>query len=198
LLLVFAVMAGALSLVALAYVQQSDKVEELESQNERILTEHKTIGKAFAKQSQRLVEQSRKLETALRSSYGQGFVAGQVSLRLPAALRPLARQAASGMAVPRRVPARLAEPRLNMGLDGYSIRWRNLALFASRSDAMSVWTRQALAGPVQTTRLGDYQVKRLIGPGGVIYAWPHRGSTYAVIAVPSLEGLARSLIASMR
>lgn len=197
-LLVVAVMAGALSVVALAYVQQSDKVEALESENDRILTEHKTIGQAFAQQTKRLAQQSKKLDKALRSSFGQGYLAGQAALRMPAVLRPLARQSASGMAVPRDIPSQLGptRPRLTAGVDGYSIRWRDVALFASRSDALSVWTRQALAGPVRTMRIGRYRVRRLIGPSGVIYAWPHNGSTYAVIALPRLEGPARSLIAA--
>jgi hypothetical protein len=199
-LLAFAVMAGALSLIAFAYVQQSDEVDALEAQNEAILGEHEVIGKAFAQHAKKLARQSKRLESALRSSYGQGFLAGQQAAQLPRALRPLARQAASGMSVPRRVPSALdpGSPRIRAGADGYAIRWRALALFASRIDPLSVWTRQALTGRVETQRIGRLRIRRLIGPNGVIYAWRENASTYAVIAVPRLETTGRKLIASMR
>jgi hypothetical protein len=197
-LLAFAVMAGALSLIAFAYVDQSDKVDALEEQNQAILGEHDVIGKAFAEQAEKLERQSKRLESALRSSYGQGFLAGQQAARLPRALRSLGRHAASGMAVPRRVPSVLepGSPRIRTGADGYEIRWRGLAVFASRNDPLSVWTRQALAG-AETQKIGRHRVRRLIGPNGVIYAWREGGSTYGVIAIAQLESAGRALIASM-
>jgi len=193
-------MAGALSLIAFAYVDQSDKVDALEEQNQTILGEHDVIGKAFAQQAEKLERQSKRLESALRSSYGQGFLAGQQAARLPRALRSLGRHAASGMAVPRRVPSALepGSPRIRTGTDGYEIRWRGLAVFASRSDPLSVWTRQALAGPAETQKIGRHRVRRLIGPNGVIYAWREGGSTYGMIAIPRLESAGRALVASMR
>jgi hypothetical protein len=199
-LVVFAILTGALSLLALAYVQQSDRVEALETQNDEILTDHHVIGKAFAKQTRRLAQQSKRLDEALRSSYGQGFRAGQEVTRLPRALRGLARHAASGQAVPRRLPTALgaAPPRINANVDGYALRWQGLALFASRSDSLSVWTRQALDGQVRRATLGGRRVNRLVGPSGVIYAWRTGGSTYALIAVPPLEPAGRVLVASMK
>ena len=192
-------MAGALSLIAYAYVQQSDEVDALEAQNEAILGEHDVIGKAFAKHAKRLARQSKRLESALRSSYGQGFLAGQQAARLPRSLRRLASQAASGMSVPRRIPSALdrSRPRIRTSADGYAVRWRGLALFASRSDPLSVWTRQAIAGGAETTRIGRHRVRRLVGPNGVIYAWREAGSTYGVIAVPRLEQAGKRLVASM-
>jgi hypothetical protein len=193
-------MAGTLSLIAFAYVQQSDEVDALQAQNDAILGEHKTIGKSFAQQQRKLASQSKRLESALRSSYGQGFLAGQEAARLPRALRSLARHAASGMSVPRRIPRSLSpkSPRIRAGVDGYEIRWSGLALFASRSDPLSVWTRQALGGPNLRQTLGGHRVRRLIGPNGVIYAWREHGSTYGLIAVPRLEGLGQSLITATR
>jgi hypothetical protein len=198
-LLVFALMSGALALIAVAYVQQSDEVDALEEQNEAILGEHDVIGKAFAQHAEKLARTSKRLESALRESYGQGFLAGQQAAQLPRALRPLARHAALGLSVPRRVPTAVADakPQIRTGVDGYDVRWRGLALFASRSDPLSIWTRQALAGSVATQRIGTHRVRRLIGPNGVIYAWSKGGSTYGVIAVPRLESAGRQLVTSM-
>jgi hypothetical protein len=199
-LLVLALMAGTLSLIAVAYVQQSDKVEELETQNEKILNDHHLIGKAFAEQTKKLARQSTKLDAALRSSYGQGFHAGQEALRLPRALRTLARHAASGFAVPRLIPSELTEanPRVRAEIDGYAIRWGGLALFASRTDPLSVWTRQALGGRAQPLVLGPHRVHRLTGPSGVIYAWREDDTTYALIALPRLEAVGKTLVNSMK
>src|SRR5215207_9005301 len=86
-LLAFAVMAGTLSLIAFAYIQQLDKVEALETQNEKILDDHHAIGNAFAQQTKKLARQSRKLEAVVRSSYGQGFLAGREAAQLPRAMR---------------------------------------------------------------------------------------------------------------
>jgi hypothetical protein len=199
-LLALAVMAGTLSLIAFAYIQQSDEVEALQAENEAILDEHDVIGKAFAQQQKKLETQARRLESALRASYGQGFLAGREATRLPRALRPLARHASSGMAVPRRIPPALSRqaPRIRAEVDGYEIRWTGLALFASRSDPLSVWTRQALEGPTRRLTLGGHRVRRLIGPNGVIYAWREEGSTYGLIAVARLETLGRALVSSTR
>jgi len=194
-----ALMLGVLALFGLAYVQQADRVDELESQNESILNDHHAIGAKFAEQTKKFSAESRQLEAAIRSSYGQGFLAGQESVRLPVELRTLARYAAAGVLVPRRTPAAVADtrPRVEKELDGYMIRWRRLALFASRSEPLSDWTRQALGGLRRVT-LGPHRVQRLTGPNGVIYAWRKRGVTYAVIALPTLEPSARQLVASTR
>lgn len=198
LLLAFAIMAGTLSLIAFAYIEQLDKVEALETQNEKILGDHDAIGEAFAQQTKKLARQSRKLEAVVRSSYGQGYLAGREASQLPRAMRPLARHAATGLLVPRRLPSALGSaPRIKADVDGYAIRWRGLALFASRTDPLSVWTRQALAG-VEKLTLGGRRVRRLTGPSGVIYAWRENDVTYALIAVPRLEPVSRTLIPSMK
>jgi cell division protein FtsB len=198
-LLAFAIMAGTLSLIAFAYIEQLDKVEALETQNEKILDDHHAIGNAFAQQTKKLARQSRKLEAVVRSSYGQGYLAGRQASQLPRALRSLARHAATGLLVPRRLPSALgsAPQRLKADVDGYAIRWGGLALFASRTDPLSVWTRQALGG-VQPLTLGGHRVRRLTGPSGVIYAWRENDVTYALIALPRLEPVGRTLIGSMK
>ena len=199
-LLALAIMAGTLSLIAFAYIEQSDKVEALETQNRNILDDHHAIGNAFAEQTKKLARQSRKLDAVVRSSYGQGYLAGREAAQLPPAIRPLARHAAAGMAVPRRLPSALgsAPPRIKADVDGYAIRWRGVALFASRTDPLSVWTRQALSGGAQPRTLGTHRVRRLIGPSGVIYAWREDDATYALIALPRLEPVGRTLVGSMR
>jgi hypothetical protein len=190
---------GALATLGAAYALQADKVDDLEAQNQRIFADHKAIGNAFTQQSLKLAETSRRLDQAVRKSFDQGFVAGQQALSIPRPLRALARQAASGILVPRKLPAALeaGDPSLEADLAGYTLRWRRLAVFASKLDPLRIWTRQALGG-VQTLELGRHRVRRLLGPSGVIYAWRERGTTYAVLASPKLDGTARSIITSMR
>ena len=153
-----------------------------------------------AKQSEKFAAQSRRLQEALRAAYAKGFFRGQRVSSMPAALHPLGRFASAGMLVPTGMPPGLEpnRPRIDTDVGGYTLRWRGLALFASTVDPMSVWTRQALGSTPQPTRLGSHRVRRLTGPSGVIYAWPERGATYAVLTLPRFEGAARVLIASMR
>ena len=102
------------------------------------------------------------------------------------------------MAVPRRLPSGLeSAPRIKGDVDGYAVRWPGLALFASRTDPLSVWTRQALGG-TQSRTLGRHRVRRLVGPSGVIYAWRKDDATYALIALPRLEPVGETLISSMK
>ncbi len=196
----FAVMVGVLALLAFAYAQQSDQVDAVKSENKEILSQHAAIGATFAKQSEKFAAQSRRLQEALRAAYAKGFFRGQRVSSMPPALRPLGRFASAGMLVPIRMPPGLepTRPRIDTDVGGYTLRWRGLALFASTVDPMSVWTRQALGSTPQPTLLGSHRVRRLTGPSGVIYAWPERGATYAVLMLPKFERAARVLIASMR
>jgi hypothetical protein len=197
-LFALAVMLGVLAIFGVAYAQQANRVDELEDQNESILGDHHAIGEAFAKQSKRFEAESKELEAAIRSSYGQGFAAGQEAARLPRELRSLARYAAAGVLVPRRIPSGVgSRARVQRDLASYSVRWGRLALFASRTEPFSNWTRQALGG-VRRQQVGRYRVQRMTGPTGVIYAWRSNGATYAVIVLPAYESAARSLIASMQ
>jgi hypothetical protein len=197
LLAAFALMLGVLAMFGVAYAMQSHEVDDLKAQNARILDDHHAIAKQFGEQTKRLEQESRRLESAIRSSYGRGFLVGQQSLRLPTELRSLAEYAAARILVPRRLPVGAGRARIERSLEGYAVRWRGLALFASRTEPLSDWTRQALGG-VSRVEIGAHDVRRLVGPSGVTYAWRQRGSTYAVIAVPTRERAARALIASMR
>ena len=196
----FAVMLGVVGLLAFAYAQQSEQVDAVETENQEILSQHKALGATFAKQSEKFAEQSRRLQEALRATYAKGFVAGQRVSSMPRALRPLARYVSAGMLVPTRLPPGLEpdRPRIDADVGGYTLRWRGLALFASTVDPMSVWTRQALGATARPATLGSRRVRRLTGPTGVIYAWPERGATYAILTLPKFEGAARTLVASMR
>ena len=198
-LVALAVMIGALAVLGVAYARQSDQVEELEAQNDSILDDHEAIGAQFAEQSERFAEQSRKLKATIRSAYGQGFLAGKAAGRLPVELRLLGRYAAAGILVPRRIPEGIgaSRPRVVRDLESYTIRWRGLALFASRTEPLSHWTRQALAG-MRRLRVGPYRVQRVTGASGVIYAWRFGGATYAVIALPTYERAARALIVATK
>jgi nitrogen fixation-related uncharacterized protein len=196
---VFAILVGALGVLGAAFALQAEKVDDLETQNQRILSDHKTIGAAFTKQTLKLAQTSRKLDMAVRRSFDQGFVAGQQALSIPPALRVLARLAAIGILVPRQISPALepTRPSIEADVTGYTVRWRQLAIFASKLDPLRVWTRQSLGG-VERLRLGKHRVSRLLGPSGVIYAWREQGTTYAVISSPRLDAVARYLIASMR
>jgi nitrogen fixation-related uncharacterized protein len=200
LIAVFAVMVGVVALLALAYARQSEQVDDLEAQNGQILSQHKAIGATFAKQSEKFEQQSKKLESALRTAYDKGFVAGKRASSLPKALRPLARYAALGLLVPTRLPSDLAakHPHITGDFAGYTLRWRGVTIFASRVDPLRIWTRQALGATPRSVTLGSHHVRRLIGPGGVIYAWREKGTTYGVLTLPGMEAAARLLIASMR
>ena len=196
----FGVMLGVLGLLAFAYARQSEQVDAVETENQEILSQHEAIGATFAKQSEKFAEQSRTLQEALRAAYAKGFFAGQRVSSMPRALRPLARYASAGMLVPTRVPPGLEpdRPRIDADVGGYTLRWRGLALFASTVDPISVWTRQALGATARPTTLGSHRVTRLTGPTGIIYAWPERGATYAILTLPKFERAARTLVSSMR
>ena len=193
-----AVLLAVLVLLVVAYANQSERVDDLQAQNETILADHHTIGKQFAKQSKRFTSEARKLEKAVQSAYGRGFRAGRETANLPPSLRTLGGHGAAGFLVPRSIPSSSGgDPRVQRNLDGYIVRWPRLALFASRLEPLTNWTRQAL-GERRRFRLGSHRVERLLGPSGVIYAWRESGVTYAVIATSTQELEARSLITSMR
>jgi hypothetical protein len=103
-----------------------------------------------------------------------------------------------GFLIPRRVPERgEAKPTIRREVDGYIVRWRRLAVFASRLEPLSNWTRQSL-GELRSEKIGPHRVSHLIGPAGVIYAWRKGAVTYAVIAAPAEDSLARAMISSMQ
>jgi nitrogen fixation-related uncharacterized protein len=193
-----AVLLTVLGLLVVAYANQSERVDDLQAQNEAILDDHHAIGQQFSKQSKRFTKESRKLEKAVQSAYGRGFRAGRETASLPPSLRSLGGHGAAGFLVPRSVPSAAgSDPRVQRNLDGYIVRWPHLALFASRLEPLTNWTRQAL-GERRSLRLGPHTVQRLLGPSGVIYAWRESGVTYAAIATPAQDLEARTLIASMR
>jgi nitrogen fixation-related uncharacterized protein len=199
LLAALAVTIGVVALLGVAYAQQSEQVEALEEENDRILADHESIGAKFSEQTKRFQSQAARLEDAIRSSYGQGFAAGRRASSLPRPLRSLAGHAAAGMLVPARLPAGVQpdRPRVVSSPGGYTVRWRGLMLFASRVDPLSVWTRQAIAG-MRQVRIGAQRVTRVVGPNGVVHAWRANDVTYAVLALPRLERVGRSLVAAMR
>ena len=196
--LAVALLLALLVLLAVAYARQSERVEDLEAQNASILDDHHAIGELFAKQSERFDEEARRLESAVQSAYGSGFRAGREAASLPAGLRPLGGHAAGGFLVPRNVPeAAGGGARVEKGLNGYTVRWRRVGVFANRLEPLTNWTRQAL-GQRSRIQVGPYRVHRVLGPSGVIYAWRKDGVTYAAIAVPTLEPVLRSIVGSMR
>jgi hypothetical protein len=193
-----ALLLAILVLLAVAYVRQSERVDDLQAQNESILDDHHAIGQQFAEQSTRFTKEARKLEETVQSAYARGFRAGRETASLPLSLRSLGGHAEAGLLIPRRIPGGTGgDPRVQRNLDGYIVRWPRLALFASRLEPLSNWTRQAL-GERRRLRLGPHRVERLLSPSGVVYAWRESDITYAVIATPTQEPAARTLITSMR
>jgi nitrogen fixation-related uncharacterized protein len=189
---------AVLVILALAYARQSERVDDLQVQNERILDDHHSIGQQFADQSTRFTKEARKIEATIQSAYSRGFRAGRETASLPKAVRPLGGHAAAGFLVPRRIPDGTgSDPQVRRNVDGYIVRWPRIALFASRLEPLSNWTRQAL-GERRRLRIGSRRVERLLGPSGVIYAWRESGATYAVIATRAQESTAGTLITSMR
>ena len=198
LVLAVGLVVSVISILAVEYTKQSERVDDLEAQNARILGDHGVIGDQFAEQSKRFEQEARKLERAMRSAYARGYRAGRETASLPPSLRSLGRVAAAGLLVPRRVPANgERELAIRHEVDGYALRWRRLAVFASRLEPLSNWTRQSLGKP-RSEKIGPHRVSRLIGPAGVIYAWRNGAVTYAVIAAPTEDSLARAMISSMR
>jgi nitrogen fixation-related uncharacterized protein len=189
---------AVISILAVEYARQSERVDDLEAQNEGILSDHGAIGDQFAEQSKRFEQEARKLERSVRSAYARGYRAGRETASLPPSLRSLGGLAAVGFLVPRRVPAN-GERGLTIRreVDGYTVRWQRLAVFASRLEPLNNWTRQSL-GELRKEKIGPHLVSRLIGPSGVIYAWRKGAVTYAVIAAPAEDSLARAMISSMR
>jgi hypothetical protein len=192
------IVVAVISILAIEYARQSERVDDLEAQNEGILSDHGAIGHQFAEQSKRFDQEARKLERAVRSAYARGYRAGRETASLPPSLRSLGGLAAAGVLVPRRVPAK-GESGLTIRqeVDGYTVRWRRLAVFASRLEPLSNWTRQSL-GELRREKIGPHRVSRLVGPAGVIYAWRKGGVTYAVIAAPAEDAVGRAIISSMR
>jgi hypothetical protein len=191
-------LVAVLVLLAVAYARQSERVDDLQAQNEGILDDHHAIGQQFTKQSTRFRKEAQKLEEAVQSAYSRGFRAGRETASLPPSIRSLGEHAAAGFLVPRRIPGGAgSDLRVQRNLDGYIVRWPGFALFASRLEPLSNWARQAL-GERRRLRVGSHRVERLLGPSGVIYAWRESGVTYAVIATPTQESTAGTLIRSMR
>jgi len=199
LVLAVGLVVAVISILAVEYARQAERVDEVEAQNADILSDHGAIGNQFAEQSKRFEQEARKLERAVRSAYARGYRAGRETASLPPSLRSLGGLAAAGLLVPRRVPAATGERGLTIRqeVDGYTVRWRRLAVFASRLEPLNNWTRQSL-GELRREKLGPHRVSRVIGPAGVIYAWRKGAVTYAVIAAPAEDSAARAMIASMR
>ncbi len=197
--LALAIMAGTLSLIAFAYIEQSDKVEALETQNREILDDHHAIGKAFTEQTKKLASQIAKASRPWfvpRTGRAMQRVGKRLSCRgrsgRSLATRPRGWRSRAGFR-PLSVRRHASRPTWT----ATRVRWPGLALFASRTDPLSVWTRQALGG-TQSRTLGPHRVRRLVGPSGVIYAWRKDDATYALIALPRLEPVGETLVSSMK
>ena len=134
--------------------------------------------------------------------YARGFAAGKRARELPAQFAALEPFLQRGFLVPGVLPEPLASERVTVSprRNGYSVRWSRHALFASATDPLSIWTRQAWPGYRSVRTIDGRTVERFVGPAGVTYAWRERGHTYAVLSYPQPyeEGLARRIVMSLQ
>ena len=191
----FAMMAlgliSATVVTYLAYERDSDRVEQVAAENRSIAEEHAVLGAKFA-------EQTRKLNAALAAA--RRAANPPRALLVPPKLRALEPYARNGFLVPRAIPAPLAREAVAVRGEpgGYTLRWREIALFASARDPLTIWTRQAWPGTLRKLTAFGRTIHRLIGPSGVVYAWRARGRTYAIVAREPADDLALALVGVMR
>jgi hypothetical protein len=183
-----------------AYDRQASKVEDLEVANTKVQMEHVAIGGLIKKRD---TQHARDLDRAMaqaEAEYTRGFRAGKRTRKVPRQLRALEAYAATGLRVPRSLPAQLVRGwRLRKRKDGYALRWAEVSVFASSKEPLQVWTRQGWPGYTKRVKVGSRSVYRALGPYGVMFAWRERGDTYAVLSYPQKrwEQVARRLITSM-
>jgi hypothetical protein len=175
-----------------AYNRQTKQVDKLRTEYEQIKHDHMVIGEHF-------VEQTSKLNTAMKAmdgAYQRGFSSGRKSSTLPSPFDVLWPSVRAGYIVPLSVPSQLRgrHPAVSQTADGYTVRWRGLALFASDSDTVSDWTSKAWPGTARDVRAGTRSVIRMVGPYGTVYAWREANKTYAVVAMPRSDALAVPLV----
>ena len=196
LVLLVAALAAAATVAYFAYDRQSNRVEQLQSRDAKIERDHVAIGAKFAEQSAELEE----AVTAVSTAYGRGFRAGRKAQRLPRAFARLWLSVQRGYRVPMGIPAGLRGGLLavRQSKNGYTVRWRGVALFASRRTRLSDWTAQAWPGSRRNVRVGRRTVRRLVGPFGVVYAWREQDKTYAVAALPRRERQVPRLIRTLK
>jgi hypothetical protein len=182
-----------------AYDRQANKVEDLEVTNEKIQMEHLAIGGLIQKQQKIFTKQMSRARSNAARQFTRGFQAGKRADNLPRALRPLERYVSRGLRVPRTIPGNLSTARIGTRKDGYTLRWTQVSVFASKTEPLAVWTRQGWPGYKKRVWVGARRVFRIIGPYGVMFAWREQGDTYAVLAYPQKrwEETARRLIRSM-
>jgi hypothetical protein len=174
-----------------AYTRQSDRVEKVQAENAKLEHDHHMIGAKFAEQSARL----NAALAAMNRAYRRGFKKGRRASTLPAPFRKLAPSVQQGYVVPVSVPKELKKaPGVRRTAHGYTIRWPTLALFASDRESLTEWTAKAWPNTARTEKIGPRKVLRMVGPYGTVYAWRERDKTYAVLAMPSADGLVRPLV----
>ena len=205
-------LAAAIVVTYVAYDRQSDRVAELEARVMAAQRGTPELRRALAAARgerntlhRRLTAQSGELARArdrAARAYERGFAAGKRARDLPAQFAALERFARRGFLVPGELPEPLASERVTTALrsNGYSVRWSRHALFASATDPLSVWTRQAWPGYRSTRTIDSRTVHRFVGPAGITYAWREGGRTYAVLSYPQAyeERLAQRIVTSLR
>lgn len=167
---------------------QSQRVENLEQTDKRILSEHGAIGEQFA-------EQTSDLRGVLR-------VLRPASARLPPRRSSLMRFEQRGFLVPKIFPRGLALRRANITphRDGYGIAWpRSVSLFASttRGQPLQLLIAQAGSANRRTITVGRRRVVE-VRRSPLLFAWTTRGRRYTVLAPPRLRQAAVALVMAMR
>jgi hypothetical protein len=148
------------------------------------------------------------IEATLTDDRGRSSSAsvGYTLVDLPLSLARLAPFVKEGYLAPRTIPSdALGTPNVAPFADGYQLGWAGpLKIYASRARPTSFWLRGIPRGEVQTVNVGKRQLIRITPPhtstqkGSVIYVWPERGATYALLGTLANEPTMRALVRAMR
>ena len=97
--------------------------------------------------------------------------------------------------MPVTVPPKFSRvPKVRRTPHGYTVRWPNVALFASDREPLTEWTSKAWPNTARDVNIGPRRIRRMVGPFGTVYAWRERSKTYAVVAMPRADAVVPRLI----
>ena len=196
--LVAVLLSASIIVTYVAFGRQASRITKLERADRAFQSSLLAVDKELGRHSQAI----QRVEALAQNAYQRGYTAGKRAQLLPKRLAELEELATRGFLVPRTIPRPLARtPFVVTPLErAYNIRWRNagVAVFATASEPLSTWTRQAWPGGRRVVKIGNRSVIRLVGPFGLVHVWRHGGRTYAVLTLRETENLGRLLISTMR
>ena len=196
--LVAVLLSASIIVTYVAFGRQASRVEKLERADDAFRASLLAVDRELNEHSRAIT----RIEGLARTAYQRGYTAGRRVQALPRRLAALEPLATRGYLVPRTIPPPLARSPIAVTplRRGYNVRWRSagVALFATASEPLETWTRQAWPGGRRDVTIGKRKVIRLVGPFGLVHVWRDSGRTYAVLTLRETEQLGRLLIATMR